>query len=269
MHMPASKNLHVLTKIRKHLRLSQQGLAKDVGVHWRTIQDVECGKRKLSYKLASDISDATGVSQEWLLANNAKREPINRDGKKYRFSYDREKVQLSRTEWTLYSKLKRGHALAICSLLFKQYRVHRCLLDRLPNTAETWFAFGECINDSLTKFLQEYPAAREAWPSDLWKDSPWVVAHNKALKDVWSDVKALIDFSKEPEIPEMLRDEQAAIELLQLMCRTPKERVQAIKFIRNIIDKEGRQRLDSMSLLELKTRFRRTLSSSFNLKNGP
>lgn len=257
MHMPASKNLHVLTKIRDGLSLSQQALAREVGVHWRTIQDVECGKRKLSQRLARDISEATGVSQEWLLSNDASRPPVNRDGKKYRFAHDREKAVLSKSEWLLYSKIEREQALAVCLLLFRQYRVHRCLLDRLPNTYATWAAFDECITTAVMNFRKTYPAAREAWPSRLWKDSPWVASRKKTLKDVWRDLKELSDSLKEPEIPPRLQDEKMLLQILLPICGTRKERVRAVKFIRAKVDAGHEHDLGEMTMVELKAEFRR------------
>jgi DNA-binding XRE family transcriptional regulator len=68
--MPKSKEAHVLVRLRRHLSLSQEQLAKWCDCSYYTIQAVELGRLNLSNSLAERISMATGAPVKWLLENN-------------------------------------------------------------------------------------------------------------------------------------------------------------------------------------------------------
>jgi transcriptional regulator with XRE-family HTH domain len=70
--MRASKDHHVLARLRKHLALTQEQLAEVVPCSVPTIQSIESGRLQLSAKMAEKISSLTGAPLEWLLANNLK-----------------------------------------------------------------------------------------------------------------------------------------------------------------------------------------------------
>jgi transcriptional regulator with XRE-family HTH domain len=67
--MPKSKGTHVLVRVRRHLSLTQEQLAKWCGCSYYTIQAVELGRLNLSPSLAERISLVTGVPPEYLLEN--------------------------------------------------------------------------------------------------------------------------------------------------------------------------------------------------------
>lgn len=59
------KNINIknfVAEVRKSVNLSQEQLAAETDVHWKTIRSVEQGKHKLSLELALKISDALEVS---------------------------------------------------------------------------------------------------------------------------------------------------------------------------------------------------------------
>jgi transcriptional regulator with XRE-family HTH domain len=68
--MPKSKGTHVLVRVRRHLSLTQEQLAKWCGCSYYTIQAVELGRLNLSPSLAERISLVTGVPAKYLLENN-------------------------------------------------------------------------------------------------------------------------------------------------------------------------------------------------------
>ncbi|WP_348922041.1 helix-turn-helix transcriptional regulator [Enterococcus rotai] len=59
------KNVNIknfVEEVRKSANLSQEQLAVETDVHWKTIRSVEQGKHKLSLELALRIADALEVS---------------------------------------------------------------------------------------------------------------------------------------------------------------------------------------------------------------
>jgi transcriptional regulator with XRE-family HTH domain len=72
--MRRSPKRHNLARLRLFLKLGQKELAKVCGCSVHTIQSVELahGRLALSELLAYKISNATGISAEWLLANDLK-----------------------------------------------------------------------------------------------------------------------------------------------------------------------------------------------------
>jgi transcriptional regulator with XRE-family HTH domain len=74
MRPPARK--HVLVKIREELGLQQKELADRIGVSTSTIKRIELLSLKLSRPLARRMSEALGVSMDYLLKNQLFRRPI-------------------------------------------------------------------------------------------------------------------------------------------------------------------------------------------------
>jgi hypothetical protein len=68
--MPATKQKHVLARLREYLGATQGQFAIWCGCSAFTIQSIEVGRLALSKKLAERISLVTGVPEEWLLKNN-------------------------------------------------------------------------------------------------------------------------------------------------------------------------------------------------------
>ena len=66
---------HPLALLRKELGIGQKEMAGLVEVSTATIQSIELGRLEMSERLASRISDQTGVSMSWLLAGKP-RTPI-------------------------------------------------------------------------------------------------------------------------------------------------------------------------------------------------
>jgi transcriptional regulator with XRE-family HTH domain len=75
---------HVLAKVRRALgNISQRELADYVGCSVDTIRSIEQDRLKLPKRLAWRISDAIGISYDWLLDNDLSRPPVNQAGQPY------------------------------------------------------------------------------------------------------------------------------------------------------------------------------------------
>lgn len=222
--MSASKKRHVLAELRDKLGLKQHSLAGEAGYHWRTIQDVERLKLKLSRRLAEDISQVTRVSPDWLLANDPDRPCVNVDGSPYRDSEDYEQARSERSVWPTYSKLERAYALSACFLLFEQYNTHRSILDRLPNNETTWTAFRQCIDNAVEEFLEDYPP----------RPDPPGAAVRRSLRDIQDDLRELDKADQETAVE--YNDEQMfTMLLLWPRCNTKTERALAVTFLREAL----------------------------------
>src|SRR5947207_12261211 len=81
--MRISPQRHALAVLRVLLGLTQKEMADLADCSVPTIQAVELGKLKLSVDLASRIHFKTGISPEWLLANDVSEPPVSSQGKPY------------------------------------------------------------------------------------------------------------------------------------------------------------------------------------------
>jgi transcriptional regulator with XRE-family HTH domain len=76
--------LHPLARLRERLGdMPQKQLADLAGCSTATIQAVELLKLKLSSGLAFKISQATGISYDYLLAGDPNKAPVNHNGQPY------------------------------------------------------------------------------------------------------------------------------------------------------------------------------------------
>jgi transcriptional regulator with XRE-family HTH domain len=62
-----------LKRLREAAGLSQAGLARLAGVHWRTVQNYEYAKRTMPFDVAVKIADALGVGLEVLAGREQAR----------------------------------------------------------------------------------------------------------------------------------------------------------------------------------------------------
>lgn len=65
-----------LKELRKEKGLTQQGLADDIGVHFRTLQNWENGKVDIKSDKAQALADYFGVSVGYLLGYETKRQRL-------------------------------------------------------------------------------------------------------------------------------------------------------------------------------------------------
>jgi transcriptional regulator with XRE-family HTH domain len=85
MRPPVRK--HVLVRIREELGLQQKELANLLGVSTSTIKRVELLSLKLSRHLARRMSEALGVSMDYLLKNQLFQRPVTPDGDRWTKKY--------------------------------------------------------------------------------------------------------------------------------------------------------------------------------------
>ncbi len=78
---------HTLAVLRTTLKLGQKEMAELIGCSTPTIQAIEHGKLKLSEKLGQEIAFKTGVSFEWLMANDVDKPIVEKYGDKFTYEY--------------------------------------------------------------------------------------------------------------------------------------------------------------------------------------
>lgn len=85
--MRPSPQRHTLAVLRTLIGFTQKELAQILECSTATIQAVELGKLKLSLDLAQRVHFQTGVSTEWLLADDVNQPPVTGQGKPYTKAY--------------------------------------------------------------------------------------------------------------------------------------------------------------------------------------
>ena len=194
MPRPA-KAAHVLAKFREELGLHQNELAKRVGLHRRTIQDIERGKLHLSRRSALRISEKTGVSVDWLQANDPKREIINVGGKPWS-NKDRQTFDRRNKLWPTLSRITRRWQLAVCVELFKDYLGMRSLLEGVANPGQATLKWRAFHRKAVAEFIASYePITKKFNPNDAERFLPDSRdgLSVEALQTVRDDVDAVLD----------------------------------------------------------------------------
>jgi transcriptional regulator with XRE-family HTH domain len=153
-----SKATHVLAKLREELGLHQRELAERVGLHWRTIQDIELGKTTLSRRNAIRISEKIGVSVDWLLQNDPSTEIKNVSGKRWS-NKDRQALEDRAKRWPNMPHIIRGQNLFICYNLLRDYVYFRSILESLPDQLKAISDWRQCTFRALVEFLGTHPEA--------------------------------------------------------------------------------------------------------------
>ena len=113
-----------------------------------TIQAIEVGRLNLSPGLAAKISIATGVSEEWLLANKRKEPIRTRDGRlfsKKAYEHRRATLALARSSYSQAHTPDR---------LFAYYQIMRRVLARLDREKEAIAIYR--IEEFLRAFVREF-----------------------------------------------------------------------------------------------------------------
>jgi transcriptional regulator with XRE-family HTH domain len=182
----ASKGTHVLAKLRQELGLHQKEMADRVGLHWRTIQDIERGKPPLSRRNAMRISEKTGVSVNWLLRNDPAREIVNVSGKKWSHK-DRQAFEARSKRWPGVVRQARMWELGVCATLFKDYLLVKALLEGVPNPTQASFKWHQCQKDALIKFASSYEPLRAKRKSELIEK----VLNKEAIQEIKGDLDAI------------------------------------------------------------------------------
>jgi transcriptional regulator with XRE-family HTH domain len=156
-----SKAAHVLAKLREELGLHQKELAERVGLHWRTIQDIERGKLQLSRRNAIKIGEKLGVSPAWLLQNDTSQEIKNVSGEQWSLK-DRQNTDAHYPWFAHRTPLVRQYILAgICVRLFRQYLRFRAYFDGLPDASKVLARWLECQEQAWSEFVASHEALAE------------------------------------------------------------------------------------------------------------
>jgi len=81
--MRPSPQRHTLAVLRTIIGITQKEMAAILECSTPTIQAVELGKLNLSSGLAQRVAFQTGISVEWLLANDINKPPVSARGDSY------------------------------------------------------------------------------------------------------------------------------------------------------------------------------------------
>ena len=81
--MRLSPQRHTLAVLRTIIGITQKEMAGILECSVPTVQAVELGKLKLSMDLAQRVHFQTGVSTEWLLADDVSQRPVSEQGEPY------------------------------------------------------------------------------------------------------------------------------------------------------------------------------------------
>jgi transcriptional regulator with XRE-family HTH domain len=192
--MRPSKAVHVLAKVRIELGETQKGFANMCRCHCRTIQQIELGKLRLSRTMAMRISERTGVSVEWLLANDKARGIVDVLDRKW--SPDKE----SRKRWAGLRPRIRVYQLLICTKLFEEYLRLRSLIESLPNPGKAMREWESLHREAFLKFLENYEPVSVKFglePKNITLqdfDKFAVSVSSETLKTAQGDIYAILDF---------------------------------------------------------------------------
>jgi transcriptional regulator with XRE-family HTH domain len=146
--------------LREELGLRQKELAERVGLHWRTIQDIELGKLQLSRRNALRISEKIGVSVDWLFQNDPSAEIKNISGERWTNKH-RQALEDRAKRWPSMPHIVREQNLLICYNLLRDYVYFRSILESLPDQRKAIFDWRHCTSHALREFLASHPEASE------------------------------------------------------------------------------------------------------------
>jgi transcriptional regulator with XRE-family HTH domain len=181
-----SKAAHVLAKLREELGLHQKELAERVGLHWRTIQDIERGKTQLSRRNAFKISEKTGVDPVWLLANDPSRPMTTIDGRPWS-QKDRKLFGGWGQEKAAF--LRQMLAASYCPTLLQDYLYQRVFFDELALTnPDAFLRWRERLAQAWLDFVGSQPELAEHA-----RKTPHQGLSQEALRSIRDDLDVIED----------------------------------------------------------------------------
>jgi transcriptional regulator with XRE-family HTH domain len=255
--MPVSRRRHVLVVLREKLHWTQEGLARAVGVHQRTIQDVERGVRIISRQLAQDISQATRVSVEWLLRNDLTDPIRNVDETPYRGQMEVEQAKKDDSYLKEFGIEERAFTLSSRIILLTHYARFAGMLDALGNGPHVLNVLESKLNKAILAFIKDCKPARERWDGKAVKYTPFMWRLDKsALKRVEDDLRAVSEMMTEQKSESKSPTaEKTLIQFVMFGCENRAERIQAMRFIRA----RKLEELEETPLMEIRQQFDRWL----------
>jgi DNA-binding XRE family transcriptional regulator len=194
-----SKGTHVLAKLRQELGLQQKEMADRVRLHWRTIQDIERGKLKLSRRNAIRISETAGVSINWLLRNDPGLEILNVSGKKWS-QKDRQAFEARSRRWPRLAYEARRWELGVCTTLLKDYVLVRSLLEEVPNPTQASLEWHQCQKKALCEFVSSYEPLCTKKESELMENR----LSRETIQTIRNDLDAISEALEAPRPEETL-----------------------------------------------------------------
>jgi transcriptional regulator with XRE-family HTH domain len=189
MRPPVRK--HVLVRIREELGLQQKELANLLGVSTSTIKRVELLSLKLSRHLARRMSEALGVSMDYLLKNELFRRPVTPGGGRWTKEY----AKFSKPApafMRLWHLLPTWIVLSRCCKYLSAIRA-------VQNPLQSAWLLAKHLDRAFNEFMKAHHAKLRDFPglelSDMVSDAEEVVHAEIAIHDGGYDERASVLFS--------------------------------------------------------------------------
>ena len=207
--MRLSPHRHTLAVLRTLLGLTQKEMAEIAERSRPTIQAIELGKLPLSFDAAQRIHFGTGVSQDWLMANDVTKAPVTDDGHPYtRAHFDERRAALltspsGQTDacielWDVWSLFAR-HVRMVCVLYAEAYKKGKVPIAAYKSMMATVEVIKETIkpDDATTEKLMA-GAGREVAPERLDEVAVMV---REFTAETYEELKRKLKHSKKPLTP--------------------------------------------------------------------
>jgi plasmid maintenance system antidote protein VapI len=131
--------------------LQQDDIARRLGIHPRTVQNIELGKRKLTRAMAERIGDTFDVDPECLIANDLAKGLKTRDGRAWTAKV-RLEIRDRLLRWGELEPYARQGQRRISASLLRQYLQISHLIGILPDSEQRfkeWTALFELAYGAL------------------------------------------------------------------------------------------------------------------------
>jgi hypothetical protein len=116
------------------------------------------------------ISEKTGVSIHWLLANDPAREIVNVSGELWS-NQDRAASERRAERFPRITRLTRKLQATVSGLLLHEYLELRTLIEAMPNPLAALLAWHEIRKQALEEFVKKFPEAKEIRPDRFNSES--------------------------------------------------------------------------------------------------
>jgi transcriptional regulator with XRE-family HTH domain len=169
--MSRSKGKTTLAVLRGIIGITAEQMGKRLGCSKHTINSIEIGRIKLGEERAQKLSQSTGVSLSWLLANNPAVPPVTSHGVAYTHALS---VEYEAKKKRFYDQqrpwFRRSNAIGFCAQLF-------AILEN-ANAQKKYFMATYKVDESIKKLQQEFGQDYRVYPVT----DPKFVAFGPALE---------------------------------------------------------------------------------------
>jgi transcriptional regulator with XRE-family HTH domain len=146
-----------LAKLRKFLGKSVKEICRILDLPQNTWYSIETGRRSLTECYARRVSDKSGVSASWLLANDREKPPLNDSNQPYQKS-DLLEAQNNLGSWSFDTEWNRRKS---ANFLRNAYRTLRAIDEEVIGLGYELVDFHARLDKFLKRELERFPAVKE------------------------------------------------------------------------------------------------------------